>query len=351
MVVSSIIFFGINLVAGIIPIIGGIAGFLITGPLLGGLYLVAFDMDEGKSFDMKRIFDGFNNFTSYFLVYAVSSFFIMIPLFMALVGVGVLVGADAYMDQIAELENTSKISEQALQQLLVYIPVALLPALIVSSWYIFPYAIIANGEKNFWVALEMSRKAAFSAPFKAFGYLMMISLINIAGFLLLFVGLLFTVPLSICITAKLTRNMFGGATESIKDPPPLPIESIEPSADFSFAPRNIELDGTTPGYAHLFILVERSDPTPEIMQKIASVGVPEAMTQANRPRLTGINMEQWPQSEQDLLSAAKQTVQDYIEKQQSAPPYGNPELYSISVWKGKDKVTGRNMAVVSVIRK
>lgn len=56
--------------------IGSVALLLITGPLTVALASIALKVIRGEAFELKDLFDGFNNFTNTFLLYLLNSIFI-----------------------------------------------------------------------------------------------------------------------------------------------------------------------------------------------------------------------------------------------------------------------------------
>ena len=67
--------------------------------------------------------------------------------------------------------------------------------------YIFTPAFIAEKNLDFWEAMEASRNLAKEHLFEMVLFVIILGLINIAGFLLCGVGLLFTLPLTYAATA------------------------------------------------------------------------------------------------------------------------------------------------------
>jgi uncharacterized membrane protein len=66
-----------------------------------------------------------------------------------------------------------------------------------------------------WEAMETSRKATGKHWFGIFGFGIVIALINMATVFTLFIGLIWTIPLSVIAYGILYRNMFGCSETSI----------------------------------------------------------------------------------------------------------------------------------------
>ena len=125
--------------------------------LAAGFLLVAFYIESGRVIVFENFFDGFKHFAALLLFSLVSTVLIFVG-FLALI----------------------------------------LPGIYLSVGYIFTPFFIVFRKMDFWQAMEASRKLVHPQWFSIFGFLMVLALINLLGFLALGVGLLITVPLSYC---------------------------------------------------------------------------------------------------------------------------------------------------------
>jgi hypothetical protein len=87
-------------------------------------------------------------------------------------------------------------------------------ALIIPGIYLFvgwtfaiPFIIFAKME--FWDAMEISRRLVTKKWWNIFGFLLLLLLINIAGAIVFFVGLLFTVPITYCALYAAFEDIVG----------------------------------------------------------------------------------------------------------------------------------------------
>lgn len=62
---------------------------------------------------------------------------------------------------------------------------------------------------DFWEAMEASRKIVSKEWFSIFGFIIVLGLINLCGFLCLGVGLLFTVPMTSCAAYAAYADVVG----------------------------------------------------------------------------------------------------------------------------------------------
>jgi len=126
-------------------------------PLSAGFLLVAHYLSSGKEVYFEDFFDGFRHFAAFFLFTIVSGILIFLG-FLALI----------------------------------------LPGIYLSVGYVFAPFYIIFGKMDFWLAMETSRKLVHREWFSIFGFLIVLVLLNVLGFLALGIGLLITVPLSYC---------------------------------------------------------------------------------------------------------------------------------------------------------
>ena len=74
----------------------------------------------------------------------------------------------------------------------------IIPGIYLAVAYTFVPLFIVFGKMEFWDGMEFSRKLITKKWWNIFGFLILLMLINIAGTLAFFVGLLFTIPLTYC---------------------------------------------------------------------------------------------------------------------------------------------------------
>jgi uncharacterized membrane protein len=79
----------------------------------------------------------------------------------------------------------------------------------VLAFYLFAPLLIVERRLDFWPAMEMSRKTVQRRLVEVFAFIALLSLINLAGALLLGVGLLITVPWTWCTLTAAYADIFG----------------------------------------------------------------------------------------------------------------------------------------------
>lgn len=153
-----IINFIISFVLGLIPVIGAIANVIISTFFGIGLYKVIRKIKHGQDFSFNDIFDGFKLDIIQVAGLALMTFAIIMAGFFLLI----------------------------------------LPGIYIAVAYLFAIPIFSITEKDFWGAMEMSRKIITKQWFSVFAFLIVIFLFNVLGFICFIVGIFITIPISLC---------------------------------------------------------------------------------------------------------------------------------------------------------
>lgn len=150
---------------------GGILNFVfnVIAPVLtAGYYYAAFQIARGRDVDFNTFFQGFNKFLPIFLTALVSGI-------LTLIGFALVV----------------------------------LPGIYLAVAYLFAQPLVIDKGADFWQAMETSRKLITKKWFSFFGLLLLLFLLNLGGAILLGIGLLVTIPLSICIVTAAYEDIVG----------------------------------------------------------------------------------------------------------------------------------------------
>lgn len=141
---------------------------IIAPALTAGYYFVAFQIARNRDAVFNDFFQGFNKFLPIFLVSLVST---------VLTAIGFVL--------------------------------LILPGVYLAVAYLFAQPLVIDKSADFWQAMETSRKLITKKWFSFFGLLLLIFLLNVGGAILLGVGLLVTIPLSVCIIAAAYEDIVG----------------------------------------------------------------------------------------------------------------------------------------------
>jgi uncharacterized membrane protein len=159
---------------GFAPILGNIATTLIVAPLMAGFTFVGLAVIRKQPYVFKDFFKGLSNkyFLQIFLISLVGG---------AITALGFLL--------------------------------LIIPGIYIAVSYSFAVQIAIDWELDFWEALEASRKLISKNWFSMFGFILVLTLINMAGILLLGVGIIFTAPLTICALLVAYDDILGNHNE------------------------------------------------------------------------------------------------------------------------------------------
>jgi hypothetical protein len=158
----------INLVLHLIPIAGGVASFAVSPVLWVGSFIVSAKLLQGHPYRFSDFFLGFRFF---------------IPLLLtALVG-GLLTGIGLLL--------------------------LIIPGVYLLVSYLFASILVVDRRLDFWQALETSRRTVHHHWFGLFGFLLLLALVNLGGFLLLVVGLMVSLPVTSCALTAAYADLLG----------------------------------------------------------------------------------------------------------------------------------------------
>lgn len=151
--------------AGLLPFVYQV----FVAPILSaGFYIVAFQIARNRSHEFADFFKGFNRYLPILLVTLVS-------------GILTILGTIVFI----------------------------IPGIYLAVAYLFSLLLVIDKNMNFWGAMETSRRLISRQWFSFFGFLLVLMLINLAGLIVLFVGLLFTFPLTVCMIVAAYEDIVG----------------------------------------------------------------------------------------------------------------------------------------------
>jgi uncharacterized membrane protein len=151
-----------------LPRIGGLAAFALTVPLHAGYFVVSAKLLKNQVPDFIDFFSGYNFLLQLVVLGVVSEVLVIIGTILLIVpGIYFLVG------------------------------------------YTFALMFVVDRGLDFWPAMETSRRSVQTRWFKTCFLLLLLLLLNLAGMLIIVVGLMITVPLSHCILTAAYHDIFG----------------------------------------------------------------------------------------------------------------------------------------------
>jgi hypothetical protein len=188
-----------------------LVGVIISGPLMGGLCLYFLKKIRGEPAGVRTAFSGFSR--------------AFLPLFLASFVMCVLVAAGFVC--------------------------LILPGIYLAVAWAFTLALVIDKQLGFWPAMRLSRQIISKHWWKFFGLIIVLSLIKMAGMLLLAVGFLVAAPVALAALMYAYEDIFGATKTPDDIPSPVPAAAvIKPSGGWKKA---IVVGGL--GLAALILLV------------------------------------------------------------------------------------------------
>ena len=175
-----------------------------------GISLVA-GLLTGQSFTDPDANQGVGAILSNVIIAAASA-----PLAAGMMMIGVKIAREEEVSGTEVFAHFDKVLPLAVAIVLTYLLVALgfvlliLPGIYLMIGYALSLPLIVDKNLGPWQALETSRKAVTKHWFAVFGFMIVIGLLYLAGFLALVIGLIWAVPTLSIAYGILYRNMFGG---------------------------------------------------------------------------------------------------------------------------------------------
>lgn len=203
MIGGSLLYFAISFVGGMIPFVSIVFNIVLLPVIMGGYTILVINVVSGRRAEIGDLFAGFNKFGQWLGTYwllALVMFIAMIPAgVLAVIGLGVFSatgGTDA-----GDVILAVTISFAVLVFMACMIAVGLIWGLV--------YWIVADDWNDDSVIAAFKKSAAITRGHRGTLFLVFLvaGLISMAGFLVLFVGAIVTVPLAACILAAAYKEL------------------------------------------------------------------------------------------------------------------------------------------------
>ena len=198
---------------GQIPLLGALlslVNLVISGPLIGGVYLLLLRVIRGQPASIGDIFLGFQTrFLQLMLGYIVSAL---------LIGVAAIPGLIPAGFATFMMIRAHEASAFYLLIGLIGLVIILVPVLYLGVAWIFTVPLIADKGMDFWLAMRASRKAVARHWWTVFSLLVLMGLINVAGFLCCCVGLFFSLPLAMTAMMYAYEDIFSSRQTQTTQP-------------------------------------------------------------------------------------------------------------------------------------
>lgn len=187
---------------GMIPCLGHVVqlafNVVVQPVLVAGLWYVLLQRRRGQPVGLGDVFSGFNMF---FAQAILVNLIMGLLIFAAILPGGIVCAVGAIAMHSNQVLGVMLI---VLGALLVLVPVFYL-----SICYTFAMPLVADRRMQFWPALETSRRVVAEHWFAVFAYSLIVMLLNLLGLLACIVGIVFTLPMCICMFVVAYENIFN----------------------------------------------------------------------------------------------------------------------------------------------
>lgn len=150
------------------PYVGAVAAAVVGTPLFMGNFIVSAKLLQGQTPEFRDFFAGFQFFWQLLLLSLATGLFIVIGTILLII-----------------------------------------PGVYLFVAYLFASYLVVDRRQDFWPAMELSRRTVNPRWFGYFAFTLLLVLLNLAGALLLGLGLLVTIPLSFCVVTAAYAKIFG----------------------------------------------------------------------------------------------------------------------------------------------
>lgn len=166
-----------------IPVLGAIAGMLLTGVFYGGLYYYYLGLMRGEPREISDVFAGFQRALGPLILAGL--FITLLTFAVVLVFLGPWLGAIFYFAR----------DGQPSPALLAGLFLFMLPAIYLGIAWSFTFPLVIDKGLPAWTAMEVSRRVVTRQWFRVFFVTLLGALLSMLGLIALFIGIFFTMPL------------------------------------------------------------------------------------------------------------------------------------------------------------
>jgi uncharacterized membrane protein len=199
---------------GAIPFVGSIftiANMVIIGPLMGGLFYVFIQIVRGQKAEAGDVFIGFQKaFARLFLGHLVPGLLAGLCLIPCVIVAAILL-LPLFLNGHAGTNPFTGIAPVTIAIVVAAFLVCLVPMIFLSVCWCFTLPLIIDRQMDFWPAMQASWKMVRKHWWQVFGLMVVISLLNVAGFLCCCVGMLFTMPVGFAAMIYAYETIFADA--------------------------------------------------------------------------------------------------------------------------------------------
>lgn len=191
-----------------------IFGSLLLGPAMGGVFHVFISLMRGEPATVGEMFDGFKSyFQDLFIGKMIISAITSACTLPYVVGMTAkLAPLIEHMKEHPQQPDPHELISGMMSAYVSPLPMLLIGLLPMTYLYInliFTFPLIVDKQMGVWTAMGVSWKMVHKHWFHIFGLVVLMSLLNIPGSCMCYVGLLFTMPLGLAALCYAYEDIFG----------------------------------------------------------------------------------------------------------------------------------------------
>ena len=203
--------------------IGSAVPFVLIGPMMVGIYLCFFRRMRGESVEFGNLFKGFDYFVQGLiaaLIQMIPMVVVMVPMYIIMF-VLMMTSVPRHGGRMSP-DESSRFFFTFFGFELVFVVVIVAVGIAVNIFFMFAFPLIADRGLSGLEAVKLSIKAG-KANFAGILLLLLLNAaVGMLGALACYVGMFFTVPITLAATAVAYRRVFPELSQNFAPPPPPP---------------------------------------------------------------------------------------------------------------------------------
>lgn len=202
---GSFLVYLVMMIAGMVPFLGSLASLVLTGPFMGGLWMLYIKKIRGEAATVNDAFSGFSSsFTQLMLSGVVTSLLSWMILGASIVPLALSFGFNGLFQHSIQLPAPTLLIPAILLLL-----VGMAGFTYLTVCWLFALPLVIDKRLEFWTAMQLSREMVHRQWWLTFAFCSVLGLVCMLGFLLFFIGSLVSMPVAFAAMVAHYQNVFG----------------------------------------------------------------------------------------------------------------------------------------------